>query len=84
MYLNLLLFFVFLNVSKSFFNNKIKKKDFKLNIKYFIDNPEYYNNIFDKFEYYSLKNDTINQRKCLEEILTILKRNETNNNLKID
>tara|TARA_B100001027_G_C16010201_1_gene216544 strand:- start:205 stop:459 length:255 start_codon:yes stop_codon:yes gene_type:complete len=49
-------------------NVNVKRYESKLNLKYLPDESKMYQDMFDKFEYYSVKNDTKKQEEYLFKI----------------
>ncbi len=71
---------IFLSLSyfvRSFINLNLRYKQYvpKLYVKFIPDDPTVCKDIFDKFEYYSLKNDTVKQMEVFKEIAHYLKQN---------
>ena len=61
---------LFISIAVSFLlkNVNVKKYVSKLNLKYLPDESKMYQDMFDKFEYYSVKNDTKKQEEYLFKI----------------
>ena len=72
---------LFISIAVSFLlkNVNVKKYVSKLNLKYLPDESKMYQDMFDKFEYYSVKNDTKKQEEYLFKIykLNLFKANLT-------
>lgn len=61
---------LFISIAVSFLlkNVNVKRYESKLNLKYLPDESKMYQDMFDKFEYYSVKNDTKKQEEYLFKI----------------
>lgn len=61
---------LFISIAVSFLlkNVNVKRYVSKLNLKYLPDESKMYQDMFDKFEYYSVKNDTKKQEEYLFKI----------------
>ena len=72
---------LFISIAVSFLlkNVNVKKYVSKLNLKYLPDESKMYQDMFDKFEYYSVINDTKKQEEYLFKIykLNLFKANLT-------
>lgn len=74
---------LFASLTYSFLNSNFRNSKYltKLYLRYLPDESKMYQDMFDKFEYYSAKNDTKKQEEYLFKIykLNLFKKNLTDN-----
>ena len=79
----LYIFILFASLAYSFLNSNFRNSKYltKLYLRYLPDESKMYQDMFDKFEYYSVKNDTKKQEEYLFKIykLNLFKKNLTDN-----